>query len=64
MSYRFTGKLEGGTFESDEMSAKCPSKYEEEATAKSGPEGRKDNSNGKASGAAKAPAGAAAPKGG
>ncbi len=25
-----TGKLVAGTFESDEMSAKCPSKYEEE----------------------------------
>ena len=30
-----TGKLgDDGTFESDEMSAKCPSKYEEEATVK------------------------------
>jgi len=29
-----TGKLVDGVFESDEMSAKCPSKYEEEASAK------------------------------
>jgi cytochrome c-type biogenesis protein CcmE len=28
-----TGKLVDGLFESDEMSAKCPSKYEEEASA-------------------------------
>ena len=28
-----TGKLVDGVFESDEMSAKCPSKYEEEASA-------------------------------
>lgn len=48
-----TGKLVDGTFESDEMSAKCPSKYEEEATA---------NPNGKAGDAAKTPAGTAPPK--
>lgn len=31
-----TGRMQDGVFESDEMSAKCPSKYEEEATAQVG----------------------------
>lgn len=48
-----TGKLEGGTFESDEMSAKCPSKYEEEASA---------DPDAKGKGESPTPAGTAAPK--
>ncbi|HET6581965.1 MAG TPA: cytochrome c maturation protein CcmE [Nannocystaceae bacterium] len=49
-----TGKLTNGTFESDEMSAKCPSKYEEEASADPDAEGSRSEPT--------APAGSAAPK--
>jgi len=37
-----TGELKAGVFESEEMAAKCPSKYEEQASADpSKPPGKK-----------------------
>jgi cytochrome c-type biogenesis protein CcmE len=43
-----TGELTDGRFESDEMAAKCPSKYEERPTAD--PEGKYSRPSGPASG--------------